>query len=91
MGHLRKVSDDEVTIDILSHGDGEFRLMVCEAIIFEDFAYSYDIAFFVWYLDAHESESWDRCLDTDRFRFQGEGEIFFQCFYLGKAYSLART
>lgn len=91
MWHLREVADDEVTVDILSHGDGELRLMVREAIIFEDFADTYYIAFLVWHLDTHESESWYRCLYTDRFRFQSEGEIFFQCFYLRKAYSLART
>ena len=68
MWHLREIADDEVTIDILSHRDGELRLMVREAIIFEDFADTYYITFLVWYLNTNESESWDRCLDTDRFR-----------------------
>lgn len=77
MWHLREISDDEVTIDIFSYCDREFGFMMSEAIIFEDFTYSYDIAFLVWHLDTHESESWDRRLYTDRFCFQRESEILF--------------
>ena len=88
MWHLREISDDIVTVDILSHCECDLRLMMTECIIFEDFPYTYDIAFLIWDFDTHESESWDRCLDTDRLRLECESEVFFQAFYLRKAYSL---
>jgi hypothetical protein len=56
--------------------------MMGKSIITEDFSYADDISFFIWYLDADESKSWDRCLDTDRFCLEREGEVFFERFNL---------
>ena len=65
--------------------------MVDKCIIFENFADADDVAFLIWHLDTDESESWDRCLDTDRFCLQSESEIFLQSFDLRETYSLCRT
>lgn len=91
MWHLREISDDEVTIYILSYSYSELRLVVSECIIFEDFLDPDGISFFIWDFDPDESKSWDRSLNTDRFCFECECEIFFQAFDLCKTYSLTRS
>lgn len=65
MGHLREISDDEVTIDILPYCNGEFGLVSGKRYIFENFFDSNGITFLIWYLYSNETESWDGCLDTD--------------------------
>lgn len=75
--HLCEISGDIVTIYILTHGERDLRLMMGKYTIFEYFADTDDISLFIGYLDTDESESWDRCLDTDRFGLEGEGEVFF--------------
>lgn len=91
MWHFREVTDDIVSLDIFPERERELRFMMCEALIREDFSDADDVTFFIWYLDTDESESWDRCLDTDRFRLQSECEIFFQGFDLREADSLRRS
>lgn len=91
MWHLREVSDDEITIDILADRECEFRFMMDKCIIFEDFSDPDDISFFIWYLDTDETETRDRCLDTDRFRLQCESEILLQGFDFREADSFTRT
>lgn len=88
MWHLREITDDEVTIDILTYGEGELRLVMCEAVIFEDFSNSDDVSFFIWHLDPDESESWNWRLDADGFCLQCQGEILLQGFDLREADSL---
>lgn len=91
MRHLREVSDDEVSIDILTDREREFRLVMDEAVIFEDFSDTDGIAFLIRDFDPDESESWDGCLDTYRFGLQGEREILLQRLDLRETDSLTRT
>lgn len=88
MWHLREISHDIVTLDIFSECDRELGFMMGECIIREDFPDTDDVTFFVWYLDTDESESWDRCLDTDRFCLESESEIFFESLDLREPDSL---
>lgn len=91
MRHLRKITDDKVSIDILAYGECEFRLMVGEAVIFEDFTDPHGISFLIRDFDPDESESWDRCLDTDGFCLECQREILFQRLDLRESDSLTRT
>lgn len=91
MGHLREISDDEVTIDILPYSERELRLVMGEAIIFEDFSYTDNISFLIRNFDPDEPESRDWCLDTDGFCLQGKREIFFERFDLRESHSFGRS
>ena len=86
MRHLREIPDDEVSVDILSYCYSEFRFMMGESIILEDFFDPDSISFFIWDFDPDKSESWDRCLDAYRFCLEGKSEVFFEAFDLRKSY-----
>ena len=87
MGHLREITDDEVTIDILPHGKGELGLVMREAVIFEDFSDTDNISFLIRNFDPDKPESRNRRLDTDGFCLQSKCEIFFERFDLRESHS----
>lgn len=91
MGHLREVSDDEVTIDIFSDRERELGFMLSKGFVFEEFLDTDDITFLIRDFDPDEAEAWNRCLDTDTFGLEGESEVFLQVLDLRKAYSFSRS
>lgn len=89
--HLCEITDDKVPIDILSYGERELRLVMCEAIILEDFTDTDDITFLIWNFDPDESETRDRRLDADGFCLECQREILFQRLDLRESDSLTRA
>jgi hypothetical protein len=83
MWHLGKVSDDKISLDIFTESKCELGLMSTKCNILEDFLDAYGITFFIWNFDANESKPWNRSLDTDRFCFECQCEIFFERLDLG--------
>lgn len=91
MGHFSKITNDKVSIDIFSYCYCKFGLVTSEGSILKNFFDSDSITFLVWYLYTDESQPRNRCLDTDRFCFESEGEVFFEGFYLGESDSFTRS
>ena len=77
MRHLSKISDDEVSLYILTKGKGKLGFMSAECNILEDFLDSDRITLLIRDFDTNESKPWDWCLDTDTFCLEREREIFF--------------
>jgi hypothetical protein len=75
--HLREISGDIVAVYILAHGERDLRLMPSKYTVFEHFSDTDDITLLIRDFDTDEPESWNRRLDTDRFCFQSESEVFF--------------
>lgn len=88
MWHLREVSDDKISLDILPESECELGLMSAECCIFEDFLDSNGVTFFIRNFDTDETESRDWCLDTDTLGLECEREVFFESFDLRESHSL---
>ena len=78
MWHLREITDDEVSLNILPECKCKLGLVCTECCILEDFLNSYGITFFIRDFDTHETKTWDWCLDTDAFCFECKCEVFFE-------------
>lgn len=90
MGHLREITDDEVSLYIFPECESEFGFMCAESAVFEDFFDTNCITFFIRDFDSDESETRDRRLYTDRFCLECESEIVLEIGYLGQANTLGR-
>ena len=90
MRHLREVSDDEVSLDILPECECELGLVCAECCILEYFLNSHGISLLIRDFYADKTKTWNRCLDTDTLCLERECEVFFEGLNLRESHSLRR-